>query len=233
MRTLLIITLSFFASSAFAQGVEDLDASASKRKAKAAKEDVVREINKGTYIKGGAGSAQFFGIGGTPYGKILAPVIAMELGFGHEFVDSERFSVAGELDIHQGLFNGPKEDELAGLPPSILIQGDIHTFSVLGALEVSTYPTRRIGVGLRVGGGIMAAPLLMHPDKYNNTVVASYWQGLSSPVHGSPLPMVFGGPALEYYTKLSHFSVGLDIDVGYVIGFDLGMNGTGYLKYTF
>ena len=233
MRTLLTIALSLVATTAFAQGIENLDAADSKKKAKSSKEDVVREITKGTYIKAGAGSSQFFGIGGTPYGQFLSPVIAMELGVGHEFVDNERLSVAGEFDIHQGLFNGPKEDELSGLPAAVLFQGDLHTFTMLGGVEVSTYPGRRFGIGLRAGGGVMVAPLLMHPDKYNGTVVAEYWQGLASPVHGNPLPLGFAGPTIEYYTKLSHFSIGLDLDVTYVIGFDLGLNGTGYLKYTF
>ena len=38
---------------------------------------------------------------------------------------------------------------------------------------------------------------------------------------------------IEYYTKLSHFSVGADIDVLYMLGLDLALNPTGYLKYTF
>ena len=36
--------------------------------------------------------------------------------------------------------------------------------------------------------------------------------GNSLPVHQSPHPVFFGGPTVEYYTKLSHFSVGLDAD---------------------
>jgi hypothetical protein len=42
-----------------------------------------------------------------------------------------------------------------------------------------------------------------------------------------------GGPCLEYYTKLNHFSVGLDADFVYAIDFDLGLNVTAALKYTF
>jgi len=233
MRTLLALALSLGASTtAFAQ-VEDLDSSSSKKKARSSKEDIVREITKGTYIKAGAGSAQFIGIGGTPYGSVLAPVIASELGFGQDFIDNERMSVAWEIDLHQGLYNGPKEDQLAGLGQNVLIQGDIHTFTAMGAVEISTYVTRRFGLGVRAGGGVMAVPLLMHPDEYNATIVTSYWGGVPSSVHGSPLPMAFGGPCIEYYTKLSHFSIGLDADVGYIIGFDLGINATGYLKYTF
>ena len=52
-------------------------------------------------------------------------------------------------------------------------------------------------------------------------------------MQNSPKPVVFGGPTFEYYTKLSHFSVGVDVDVFYGIGWDLGLNGSGALKYTF
>ena len=45
--------------------------------------------------------------------------------------------------------------------------------------------------------------------------------------------MVLGGPAFEYYSNLAHFSVGLDADIFYAIGFDLGANAIGYMKYTF
>jgi hypothetical protein len=231
MRTFLLIALSLVGTAAFAQ---DVDSSGSKKKAKAAKDDIVREITKGTYIKAGAGSAQFLGIGATPYGVILSPVIASELGFGRDIVDNERMSIAIEFDLHQGLFNGPKEDQLAQVASEygLLIQGDIHTFTPMVALEISGYVTRRFSIGARLGGGVMAVPLLMHPVEYNNTVVGTYW-GVESPVHGNPLPMGFGGPCFEYYTKLSHFSIGLDADVGYIIGFDLAVNATGYLKYTF
>ncbi len=229
MRTLLAIALLLATPTAFAQE----DAADSKRSARAGKEDIVREIEKGTYIKAGAGSAQFIGIGGTPYGTILSPVIAMELGFGQDFVDNERMSVAWEIDLHQGLFNGPKEDQLQALSPAVRIQGDIHTFTAMGAIELSTYLSRRFGLGIRAGGGVMAVPLLMHTDRYTDEIVGGYWGGSASVVHGSPLPLAFGGPTIEYYTKLSHFSIGLDADVGYVIGFDLGINATGYLKYTF
>jgi len=42
-----------------------------------------------------------------------------------------------------------------------------------------------------------------------------------------------GGLTFEYYTKLSHFSVGADIDAMYIVNFDLGISPTAYLKYSF
>ena len=80
----------------------------------------------------------------------------------------------------------------------------------------------------------MLIPLLMHEDAFNKQVIPVDWGLTTDPtVHGQPLGVVQGGPTIEYYTKLSHFSVGADVDVSYIIGFDLGINATGYLKYTF
>ena len=86
-------------------------------------------------------------------------------------------------------------------------------------------------VGLRAGAGVMIAPLLMSKEQFYNEVVPSW--GVEPSVHKLPHPMFFAGPTLEYYTKLSHFSIGVDVDLSYAIGFDLGMHATGFMKYTF
>ena len=149
---------------------------------------------------------------------------------GQEFVDRERFSVAWEIDFYQGLFNGPRPEELAAIGP--FIQGDVHIFGGLGQIEMSTYVTRRLGLGVAAGGGVIAMPLLMEPTQYADAIV-SQWGGQEASLNAGPLPTVVGTPTLEYYTKLSHFSVGLDVPIMYVIGFDLGISPFGYLKYTF
>jgi hypothetical protein len=188
----------------------------------------VREIVRGFFLKSNIGSTLFLGV--TAPAGLLSGVMTVQIGAGQDFIDKERFSAAWEIDIAQGLFNGPRTEDLAGLPP--LIEGDIHAYQALAGVEVSTYITRRVSIGVRGGGGVMYAPLLMHPDEYNATVVAA-WGGVPASVHEGPLPVVYGGPSLEYYTKLSHFSVGVEADVAFVIGLDLGISPTGYLKYTF
>ena len=69
-------------------------------------------------------------------------------------------------------------------------------------------------------------------EPYYTDEVINLWQ-VDPGYHGTPHPIVMGGPTFEYYTKLSHFSVGIDADVFYAIGFDLGASVTGTLKYTF
>ena len=82
---------------------------------------------------------------------------------------------------------------------------------------------------------MLLSPLLMDEKYFRENVVLDSWglPGSTQTVHDSPHPVVFGGPTVEYYTKLSHFSVGLDVDVFYAINFDLGMNIEGAVKYTF
>ena len=92
---------------------------------------------------------------------------------------------------------------------------------------------RRFGIGMRAGGGIMLTPLLVFEDSYKNVIIPTAWGNNRPAVHDSPHPMFGGGPTFEYYTKLSHFSIGADVNGFYALGLDLGLSATGYLKYTF
>lgn len=229
-----LFTLCFTLSTAWAVDDLDGDRAEERSRARASDSDIVREIERGYFLKGGAGVTTYVGA----YGPLLSPVMALNLGVGQDFIDKERMSVAWEVVFNQALLNGPKEDALAGLPGvAPLIQGDIHTFSGLALVEASAYVTRRFGLGVRAGGGVMMVPVLMFDgaevEGYTDTVVNGYWGGATSNVHNGLLPVVGGGPTLEYYTKLSHFSVGVDADITYVIGFDLAVSPYGYLKYTF
>ena len=80
---------------------------------------------------------------------------------------------------------------------------------------------------------MLLSPLLMEESQYLTEVVSGTWGGIDPNYHKVPHPVVGGGPTIEYYSKLAHFSVGADADVFYAIGFDLGFNVSGYFKYTF
>ena len=224
MKTLALIALSLFATTAFAQ---DDRSSSAKRGA----DQEVREVERGMYLKGGAGTNQYIGAAS----GLVRPVMALNLAAGQDFIDQEKFSMAWEVTFGQALHNGPKlntgELDLAWSRTSTAVQGDIHTFSGVATIEASTYLGPRLGLGMRAGGGLMVVPVLMNFDSYAADVEAFY--GFVSPVHAGPLPMAIGGPTLEYYTKLSHFSVGADVDVLVPIGFDIGLGINGYMKYTF
>jgi len=198
-------------------------------------QNVVREINRGLYLKSNVGVTPYFATNsiGNP---VTSPVMTVDLSVGNDIVDQERLSMAVEAQFGQQLHQGPKEDEIpleaaAGVAP--IVSGDIHVFAATATFEVSAYLTRRFSIGARAGGGVSIIPLLMNEQYYNELILAP--NGLQTAVaHAGPQPTIRGGATFEYYTKLSHFSVGADVDVLMVIGsLGLGLSPTGYLKYTF
>jgi len=194
------------------------------------KDGVVREINRGIYMKSGIGATPYFQQNSAG-GSLLSPVMTVDLSVGNDIVDKERLSMAVEAQLSQQLHDGPKEDVVGLEAP--LVQGDVHVFAITATYEVSTYLTRRFGVGVRGGGGVSIIPLLMKDPYYSDQIVAQ-WGGARAAAHEGIQPTIRGGATIEYYTKLSHFSVGADIDALVVLGsLGFGISPTGYLKYTF
>jgi hypothetical protein len=232
-------------SSAFAQdGYEDLDNPDGEKVSKPAKQrknrqnldGPVKEITRGTFAKSSVGGALYLG----NFAGFVSAGTSVGLSVGHEFYDQEGLSMGVEAMFFQGIHNGCYYElqaaaECPNAPgqPGPLIQGDLRTYTLAAVYEISIYPARRFGMGLRAGGGVLFSPLLMNEQYFNEEVVADAWGGQNPGYHGAPHPVVMGGPTFEYYTKLSHFSVGLDTDVFYAVNFDLGTSVTGYLKYTF
>jgi len=197
---------------------------AERRDARTADSEIVREIERGTYIKANIGSTIYVN-GAASYG--VSGVAATGVSLGGDVIDRERFSAAWEIQLTQALFQGPKVGQLqAGIP----LQGDLHTLVAAATFEASGYLTRRFGIGIRGGGGVLVAPLLIEANAWQQDILPIL---AVTTVHDGPLPVVIAGPTLEYYTKLSHFSLGVDVDVSMVIGFDVGIYPSGYLKYTF
>ncbi len=223
---------------AMAQGLDGLDDPIEEEARKPKKDEVVKEVNKGLYAKSSFGAAGYL----LDFNGFLKTGSAIGLAVGKDFVDQEEMSMAWEVALIQGVHNGCNYEYQAdlicagnkgGTAPSPYIQGDTRTYSLLANYEFSKYPTRRVGIGFRAGGGVLFAPLLMDAAAYERDVLAGTW-GVADPgYHSGAHPVAFGGLTFEYYSKLSHFSVGVDADVFYAIGFDLGFNGTGYFKYTF
>ena len=69
-------------------------------------------------------------------------------------MDQEKMSAAWEISYVQSIHNGTfyEEQALVGGP---FVQGDTRTQSFITVGEYSYYPTRRIGIGIRAGGGVM------------------------------------------------------------------------------
>lgn len=235
----LLAPLALFASPALADDasaadqVQELDGqSKSKRGARGSKGEV-REVVRGFYMKANVGSLIFVG----PRGQsILSPGTSLALTVGQDVLDKEKTSAAWEVFFHQSLNNGAKyfsPEMAAAVAAGNHIQGDIHTFTGGVAGEYSTYLTPRLGLGIRGGGGVSFAPLLMDSVQYELQVLNGPFANQPSDVHGSPLFLVFAGPTVEYYTKLSHFSIGVDASFSMYIGLDYGVDASGFMKYTF
>jgi hypothetical protein len=212
----------------------DLDGGATKKKRKEFKVKIdqeVKEVTKGWYAKSTIGGAAYvMSLNGVVY-----PGAVLGMGVGQDFYDQQNFSMAWEVNFLQGVHNAIYYEQQAANGCAQLgtcVQGDLRTFSLVGSAEASWYLAKRFGFGVRAGAGIMAVPLLMDREYYLTDVVGE-WSGIESAVHSSPHPLGMGGLTFEYYTKLAHFSVGLDVDATYALGFDLGVSGNGYLKYTF
>jgi hypothetical protein len=220
---------------AAAVDIEDIDSDSSSKKKKKqdaviSSAEIIREIERGWYFKAGAGVADYL----DRFGRTLDLGSVVAVTVGNDFVDEPNRSMSYEFTFQQGVHNGMPfaEQPFRNVPPNSNIQGDTRTFSLLAAYRFAAYPGRRVGVGFQVGGGIMFAPLLIEKGEFETRVVQA-WGGNRPRVHEQPHFPVFGGPTFEYYTKLSHFSIGVDTDITYAFGFDLGFNARGYMKYTF
>lgn len=226
--SLLMLTL------AAAPAVAEEGREAARREKKEA-DGTVREINRGVYLRASVGSTGYLGA----RSSLLRFGTTLDLSVGGDFIDKPGLSASAEFTFSQAIHNGvPYDQQDPALGPNRLIQGDIHTLAPMVGIEVSGYPVRRFGIGGRIGGGVMFVPLLMNRQYYDLEVVGTSgssgaWRGQRPAVHQGPKPVIYAGPTIEYYTKLSHFSLGLDADFIVPIGLDFGMKITGYFKYTF
>ncbi|MCB9663364.1 MAG: adventurous gliding motility protein CglE [Alphaproteobacteria bacterium] len=247
-RAALSISLLLVPLVGSAQDDLDLDPDAPGTSKKASKrsvrESVVREIERGVYLKTSVGGTFLLG----PRSQVLQNGTAMAFTLGMDVIDKAKASLAWEVGFYTAIHNAKftraeffaEDGGVAGYPPEVLIQGDSQVYAGFAGIEGSGYPVRRLGIGGRAGGGIAFVPLLLPRDYYESRVLTAWAAALQTApasatpaVHEGPMAMIYAGPTLEYYTKLSHFSLGLDVDFIYVIGFDFGLATVGYLKYTF
>ncbi len=211
-----------------------------KKKARPEDERTIREIVRGFYARANMGAgAYLLNFGNKGNGSAVSAGTVVGLSFGQDFVDNEKQSMAWEVGFVQGIHNGLAWELQGGLCDFNggaaggypCTEGDLRTYSLQAAYEFSAYPIRRVGIGFRAGGGALYSPHLVESTGYTEDVIPAF--GADPGIQGSIHPYGFAGPTLEYYTKLSHFSVGIDADVFYAVGWDLGLNASASLKYTF
>lgn len=190
-------------------------------------QSALKDVVHGVYVQAMMTDTAFLGI--TQLAPEVGPVgdytnwgLGLRTALGVDVLDQPRFGLALELAYYQAAFNGYGPADAVGSP----IQGDFrsHTVQVAARPAIVLSKNRRWSLYGKVSGGAFRSEVLTDPATHP---VAG--------VHGTFKP--FGGAALglEYYSKLSHFSVTfVEAELLYILGFDasLGVNFVG-LKYTF
>ena len=225
----MLLSTQFFSTPVSAQNFDEVER---KKKGYQIVDDqrAVREVERGWYAKSNIGGSFYF----TGAGQFIKPGTTISMVGGKDIIDRENMSVSWEAGLISSIHNGNYHEEQAALGCGSMgtcVQGDSRTFLFHGVGEYSYYPNVRFGIGVRGGGGIMSIPLLMDELYYQEKIVPSF--GATSIVHQGVKPVGMGGLTFEYYTKLSHFSIGLDADFMFVVGVGAGANTNGYFKYTF
>lgn len=194
-------------------------------------EAVAREIERGVYLKANAGSTILVG----PRRALLKAGTTLDLTIGMDVLDKAKASAGWEIvltqSIHNATFASYEDLPGSGIPEQFFVQGDTYMLGLMVGGGGQYYPVRRLGIGGRGGVGIAYLPLLIERTAYANEVVPAW--GVDPRLYNSVKVMFQAGPSLEYYTKLSHFSFGLNVDFLYVLGFDYGIKATGFFKYSF
>ena len=216
------------------------------KKTKKKRKRPAREVVKGAYAKINIGPLFWLGdIRGDNVSRTgtSSSGTEMDFSFGYDIVDTLGFTLAVEGSFFQTITNGTgvSEDlnrDRIGLPSPI--QGDFRVFG--GIVAVRAGPNlggkrvKRLNISGHAGGGIGYSPPLV--DLQDPTIagrIASEYGGI---LQGRPLGLVQGGVGFEYYTKLSHFSLGLDVDFNVMIGgaaplIAMGLATNIFVKYTF
>ena len=207
-----------------------------KRKRKA------REVVKGAYLKMNVGPVFWL-----PPISLVTTTTGTELdfSFGYDVIDKLPFTLTVEASFVTLVTNGTGiNDEAAfqallaaGIAPTI--QGDFRVFG--GTVNLRLGPnfggrkTKRAHFCIQVGGGGAYSPPLidLKDPVVQNRANAN---GLGYVMQGRFLGLITPGLGIEYYTKLSHFSVGLDVDADIILGgpaVAIGIGTNFFAKYTF
>lgn len=193
----------------------------------------VREIVKGAYLKVNLGPLFWL----PPMSNFTSTTgTEMDISFGYDVVDTLGFTLSIEGSFFQTITNGDGVSTDIGAQIGSPIQGDFRIFggtaSVRAAANIGGKRVKRFSISGHGGGGIGYSPALV--DLTDNRVVSRMAYGFI--MQDRPLGIVQAGLGLEYYTRLSHFSVGLDIDFNVILGgpiVGMGVATNAFAKYTF
>ncbi len=182
----------------------------------------IREVYHGAYVKATYGTLGWL----TSLGVESGFGTAAGFEFGYDVVDTLGLTLSITATFYQGINNGVPMDEGG----SGLTQGDFRSIGGLVGARIGINPgkrkVRRWTIALDVKGGIYISPSLRPADSFEAGLLQS-----------GPGGLILPGIGIEHFTRLSHFSLGVDTHVPMIVGtglgFALGLDVTPFFKYTF
>lgn len=194
-----------------------------------------REVVKGAYAKVNMG----VGIALPPFKQYTSSTSTqVDFSFGYDVLDRLKFTLAIEGSFFNMISNanGPIRNPDRTFTQSVN-QGDYNLIGGTAAVRFGPNfggkRVKRLHLAIQVGGGVGYSPLLVSPE----TSVLFQTNGVPTLFQGGPMGLITPGVGLEYYTRLSHFSVGLDVDFNVAVGrasvVPMWTTITVFIKYTF
>ncbi|GEM_PF-745648 len=238
------------------EGAEDLDSDGERRPARRSTRSTKRqqddapsrEVVKGAYAKINIGPVFWL----LPTGVLSSPGTKIDFAFGYDFIDRLSFTMSVEGAFYNLISNGTGVSECGAdgrAPPcptpsfTSPTQGDLRIVGGTVALRFGPNfggkRTKRGHFGVKIGAGVGYSPALVDlqsPDIIARTGRAPTGSGNADLMQGRPLLLVNPAVVIEGYTKLSHFSLGLEVGGDIVLlgpAPVIGLVVTAALKYTF
>ena len=183
-----------------------------------------REVVHGFYIKATYGTILWF----AELGANTSPGTCASFELGYDIVDQLNMTVSVTGTFFQGINNGitgSAEEMGTGIT-----QGDFRSIGGLAGARIGFNPgkrtVRRWTIAVDIKGGVYCSPSLRDEG-----------DELAGRLQASPGGLIQPGLGFEHFTRLSHFSLGLDLHVPLIVGtpagFIAGLDVAGFLKYTF
>ena len=218
--------------------VEDFDAEERRRRTakKKKRKKVVREVVKGAYAKINMGPAFW-----------LPPIDAwastsgteIDFSFGYDVLDKLNFTLTIEGSFFNVITNATGPILFGNTVQPSPVQGDFNMFGGTAAVRFGPNflgkRAKRLHLAIQVGGGVGYSPLLVDTD--TSPLFAANSQSYPQLLQGGPVGLITPAIGLEYYTRLAHFSVGVDVDFNVIVGrastVAMSVGPTFFVKYTF
>jgi hypothetical protein len=224
----LALSVALPATDALAQ--DEFDEEERTRSRRGRKAPTAREIHHGVYIKATFGSVGWFGT----LGAVSSFGTAAGFEFGYDVMDQLGMTLSITGTFYQGINNGLSAEDVQtnGIAVAVpnITQGDFRSIGGLVGARLGFNPgkrkVRRWTIAVDIKGGIYFSPALRDAGDYSAGLLQQ-----------SPGALILPGFGIEHFTRLSHFSFGIDLHVPLIVGtpagFVAGLDVTPFLKYTF